>query len=215
MEVQGDTLFIVGFMYDDAGNPLWYFSAGKMASETEYQGSLLQFSNGQTLTGTYHPPGPPAAIGLLDVEFTAIDEATFTFSEPPASSEAQAHPKAGRSKIIDVKREFPAKPTYNPAARYAGTFDWKSDYVHNLMYSGHTVKETIKIVATGNLTWQTDPELPDLPDSTFRGPSYTYALVESPGSPSPSPTRKPRWEGVQPAQDLSPRRCATTGPSSG
>jgi photosystem II stability/assembly factor-like uncharacterized protein len=56
IEVQGNRLFMVGFMYDDAGNPLWYLSEGTLANGTTYQSVWQQVANGQTLTGAYRPP---------------------------------------------------------------------------------------------------------------------------------------------------------------
>jgi hypothetical protein len=68
-------------MYDDSGNPVWYFSAGPMATPTRYEGEILQFSGGQTLTGPYQPPGTPDKIGKLTIDFLTTDEADLTFEE--------------------------------------------------------------------------------------------------------------------------------------
>jgi len=38
IEIQDGTLFMGGYMYDGAGNPVWYSTAGPMASSTLYQG---------------------------------------------------------------------------------------------------------------------------------------------------------------------------------
>jgi len=88
LEVQGNNLFLVGFMYDSNGNPVWYFSAGPLSTPTTYAGSLLQFSDGQTLTGAYHPPGTPANVGTLSLAFTAPNAATLTFNGSGAEATA-------------------------------------------------------------------------------------------------------------------------------
>ena len=63
VEVQGTNLFVVGFMYEDNGRPVWYFSAGPKTSDTAYHGDVLQFADGQTVGGAYHAPGAPATSG--------------------------------------------------------------------------------------------------------------------------------------------------------
>ena len=118
IEVQGDKLFIVAFMYDDAGNAVWYYSAGPMDSPTTYTGPWLQFANGQTLGGPYHPPSAPVTVGQLSVEFTAIDQATVAFTDTTAT-EARALRKG---KVIDLTREFPTTPSFKPAPEYGGLF---------------------------------------------------------------------------------------------
>jgi alpha-tubulin suppressor-like RCC1 family protein len=56
LEWQGDQAFIAGYMYDASGNPMWYVSQGAVSDPRAYQGTWLQFANGQTLTGAYRAP---------------------------------------------------------------------------------------------------------------------------------------------------------------
>jgi lysyl endopeptidase len=56
IEIQGNTLFMVGFMYDDGGNPIWYLSRGSLSSTTTYQSVWELAANGQSLTGSYRRP---------------------------------------------------------------------------------------------------------------------------------------------------------------
>jgi hypothetical protein len=92
IEVQGDSLFVVAFMYDDAGSPVWYYSAGNMASPTTYEGPWLRFAGGQTITGPYRPPTPPVEVARLSIAFRGDDEADFTFTavDPAAAAQAKA-----------------------------------------------------------------------------------------------------------------------------
>ena len=85
IEVQGPNLFIVSFMYDDIGNPIWYFSAGPMTTPTHYEGDVVLFAGGQTLTGPYHPPTTPQTIGHMTIDFTATDDATITITDDASS----------------------------------------------------------------------------------------------------------------------------------
>ena len=77
IEVQGNTLFMGGYMYDDSGNPVWYASSGNM-NATRYQGQWLQYVNGQTLTGPYKFPDPPVSVGSVALEFTGRTNAMLT-----------------------------------------------------------------------------------------------------------------------------------------
>ena len=54
IDIQGDTLFMAGFMYDAAGKPIWVFSGGPMSSDHTYSGAAFQTANGQALGGSYH-----------------------------------------------------------------------------------------------------------------------------------------------------------------
>lgn len=122
MEVQGDKLFIVAFMYDDAGHPVWYYSAGTMAAPTTYAGPWLQFADGQTLTGPYRPPGELVVVGELDLEFKAPDEATLTFRDAATATGPRADLKKG-PKIIQIKRQFRTnKPSAARPERWTGAF---------------------------------------------------------------------------------------------
>ena len=82
IEVQGDTLVMVGFMYAANGDPVWYLSAGKMASPQRYEGALLSFSGGQAMSGPYKAPTFAAAGGIL-IDWTSLAAATLTLSDAP------------------------------------------------------------------------------------------------------------------------------------
>lgn len=78
IEVQGDNLFIGGFMYDGGGNPVWYVSAGKMTTPTVYQGTWMQYWNGQAMGGVFKPASVknPNAGGIT-ISFTSTTTATM------------------------------------------------------------------------------------------------------------------------------------------
>lgn len=78
IEVQGGTLFMVAFMYDASGNPVWYLSSGAMQSATRYAGRLLTVRGGQTLTGPYQAPAGNTDIGSISFDFTTADRAIMT-----------------------------------------------------------------------------------------------------------------------------------------
>src|SRR5579862_3555570 len=142
VEVQGNNIFIVGFMYDDSGRPVWYYSAGAMMTDpTTYHGDVLQFANGQTLGGPYHPPGVPTRVGTLDIEFTAANAATLTFTETLASPAAGDRAKAAgsRSSTRNVQPQFPKPGTFQYPQYYVGSFVFRSQVPGGLMYSVFSV----------------------------------------------------------------------------
>jgi serine protease len=78
IEVQGNTLFMVGFLYDDTGNPIWVLTAGAMQSATRYVGRLSNVTGGQALNGPYRAPTGNVDIGSISVDFAGTDRATLT-----------------------------------------------------------------------------------------------------------------------------------------
>jgi serine protease len=82
LEIQGDTLTVAGYMYDDAGNPVWYLSAGVMTSPNLYQGAWVEYANGQTLTGAYQAPTViNANVGLIAIQFIDTQNAVMTLPD--------------------------------------------------------------------------------------------------------------------------------------
>ncbi len=82
LEVQGATLFVAGYMYDSTGFPVWYVSVGTLSAAGTYQGTWMQFANGQTITGAYRPPTlVNANAGALTVQFADAQNATLTLPD--------------------------------------------------------------------------------------------------------------------------------------
>lgn len=128
VEVQGSNLFVVGFMYDDSGRPIWYFSAGPMTDATTYHGDVLQFANGQTIGGPYKPPGTPANVATLDIQFVDETHATFTFNGAGAllqagnDSTTKATADAGHTRTDSLMTQLGVKPsTYSLPTSFTGS----------------------------------------------------------------------------------------------
>ena len=100
VELQGDHMFIGAYMYDAAGNPVWYVADAMMQSPTVFRGPLLQFANGQTMGGSYRAPSSPVTAGSITVEFIDADRATVTLSDEPALGQARAK---GPPKVITIR----------------------------------------------------------------------------------------------------------------
>ncbi len=157
IEVEGGTLFMVGFMYDGAGNPIWYLSAGPMKTPTTYSGNLVQVANGQTVTGPYHPPSPPTTIGTVSIEFTSTETASIAFTDDGATPQ-QVSPSAGRSRMFNLKTQFkhPPPPPFAFPTRLDGNFT-QNDSLTMTTYTGGTL--TIKSTITGHVIWLPSDEL--------------------------------------------------------
>jgi hypothetical protein len=78
VEVQGSTLLFSGYMYSANGQPVWYLSNGQMQSPGVYQGSLLEYAGGQTLTGGYMQPSSTVNLGPMTLQFSDQQNATLT-----------------------------------------------------------------------------------------------------------------------------------------
>ena len=82
IEFQGSNVFVCGFMYDDAGLPVWYLTAGAMATPTRYEGAWQRFANGQASGGPWRAPivvQPDA--GAVVLSFTDPRNGTMTLPD--------------------------------------------------------------------------------------------------------------------------------------
>jgi hypothetical protein len=81
LEWQGGQLFMAGYMYDDAGNPIWYLSGDSTpaASMQSYANAWQQLGNGQTLTGTYRAPTQVSSnVAPVTIQFTGAETGIMT-----------------------------------------------------------------------------------------------------------------------------------------
>ncbi len=82
LEIQNGVMFLAGYMYDSAGNPIWYSSANSMSSQSLYQGNWLQYANGQTLMGSYRAPVVVnSSVGALQIQFQTTTSGTLTLPD--------------------------------------------------------------------------------------------------------------------------------------
>jgi cytochrome c553 len=82
VEVQDSTVFIAAYMYDASGNPVWYASGpAALTGDNTYQGTLLEYTGGQTLTGTYQAPSGTSSMGDITVQFTSATTGMLTLPD--------------------------------------------------------------------------------------------------------------------------------------
>jgi hypothetical protein len=71
IQIQGEQIFLVAFMYDNSGKPVWYSSAGTMQSAATYRGKLMHIRGGQPLGAAYRAPSSQTELGDLSIDFTS------------------------------------------------------------------------------------------------------------------------------------------------
>jgi photosystem II stability/assembly factor-like uncharacterized protein len=79
IEVSGNTMFMAGYLYSTNLKPIWYISQGTRASNGVYQGTIQQFSGGQTLAGSYQAPSYVGAVGTVTLSFDTTTSGRMTW----------------------------------------------------------------------------------------------------------------------------------------
>jgi hypothetical protein len=78
MEVQGNSLFVAGYMYDIVGNAIWYIASGPLPAK-QLNTSWAEHANGQTLTSTYQVAQlKNSTVGSLRLVFSDSQTAVMT-----------------------------------------------------------------------------------------------------------------------------------------
>src|SRR6185312_8770948 len=81
LEWQGSSLDMAGYMYDDAGNPVWYITVDQMRGPAglTYSNTWWSYGGGQTLTGAWQPNHQVSnTVAPVTVQFTGPDTAVIT-----------------------------------------------------------------------------------------------------------------------------------------
>ena len=79
LEVQEDKLMSAVYTYDiQSGEPIWYYSSGRLDDSTHYSGNLLMWK-GWPLGNAYQPPHS-STIGTVEIKFPDRAEATLDWS---------------------------------------------------------------------------------------------------------------------------------------
>lgn len=78
IEQQGDKIFFAAYLYSDDGSAVWYTADMNKTADDQFAGDLVQFQNGQTLTGSYQKPELAGMPGAISLKFSSETEATLT-----------------------------------------------------------------------------------------------------------------------------------------
>jgi hypothetical protein len=80
LEWQGTTLDIAGYMYDDAGNSVWYLTVGTQSADgRNFSGNWWSYTGGQALTGPWRQnTRSNSNVAPVTITFSAPDTALMT-----------------------------------------------------------------------------------------------------------------------------------------
>ena len=179
--MQGSNLFFVGYMYDSAGRPVWYLSAGPVSSSSTYSGDLVQdFAGGQTIGGAYRPPGAPTKVGMLDIAFSSMARAQLTFTGTSSAANGAMAKASVSRRVVIVDQLLQKTPPYALPASYIGSMSSTDMEDVTLLPNPAVTVETIttrQTNATG-LRWSL---LESKPQGGEIAPTGTYVLDERTG----------------------------------
>ncbi len=103
IEQQGNTIFYAAYLYDDSSNNAWYTALLTKNAAGVFTGEMNQFSDGQTLLGTYQPPSnPPANIGSITLAFDTPTTGTMTWPGGVVSIERFIFNNSGGSADLET-----------------------------------------------------------------------------------------------------------------
>ncbi len=77
-ETQGSSAFFAYYMYDSSGTAIWYLTSGSMTSSTLFQGTLVEYGGGQTLSGSWTPASVTATHGSVTIQFSSTTTGVLT-----------------------------------------------------------------------------------------------------------------------------------------
>ncbi|MEE9424875.1 MAG: peptidylprolyl isomerase [Methylococcales bacterium] len=78
IEQQGNTIFFAAYLYRDDGSAVWHTAVLEEKPDSQYEGELEEFQNGQTLTGEYVKPESIAGPGEIVLNFTDSTNGSLT-----------------------------------------------------------------------------------------------------------------------------------------
>lgn len=78
IEVVGSTLVLSGYIYNAAGQPTWFISAGQTSQDGSfYNGTMDTYRGGQTLGGAFRANSPSTSLGAVSLAFTNARKGTL------------------------------------------------------------------------------------------------------------------------------------------
>jgi hypothetical protein len=78
IEQSGSNFFIGGYLYDTDGTAVWYVSSPTL-SGTTVTGDIIEYANGQTLSGSYVAPVQRRVPGIWSIAFDSTTTGTLTW----------------------------------------------------------------------------------------------------------------------------------------
>ncbi len=78
IEAQNTSMFVSFYMYNAAGQAVWYIASGVMTSADVFQGTLQEYSGGSPLTSAFRAPNGANNIGAVTIQFASGTAAVLT-----------------------------------------------------------------------------------------------------------------------------------------
>jgi hypothetical protein len=78
LEVQGRTVFVSAYAYDETGRAEWYISQNALIRGGAYQGTWQKFVDGQSLGGAWRAPRAVGDVGTVALRFSGPRNAVLT-----------------------------------------------------------------------------------------------------------------------------------------
>lgn len=78
MEAQNEAMFVSFYMYNSAGQAVWYVASGTMTSATLFQGTVQEYSGGSALNASFRAPTANTNLGTVTIQFGTTSTATMT-----------------------------------------------------------------------------------------------------------------------------------------
>ncbi len=110
VEIQGNQIFLVAFMYEASGAPTWYASTLTVQANGQYAGELLRYRGGQTLSGPYKAP-TSSRIAYIVASFTTSTAGSLYIT--PVSGERVVTIAIQRFPISTPTAFIPSSASFN------------------------------------------------------------------------------------------------------
>jgi len=79
IEAQNTAIFVSFYMYNAAGQAVWYVASGSMISSSVFQGTIQEYSGGSALSdGIFRAPTGSVNAGAVTIQFGTTTSATMT-----------------------------------------------------------------------------------------------------------------------------------------
>ncbi len=173
IEVQGNSLFMAWYFYDEQnGEAVWVSSGGTMIDSAHYSGGLLQW-NGYPPDSGYAAP-KAETVGTVDISFSSANKARITWTRGPYSGSVKL------SRFMDTitsgDHEYPDMQGwwYDPSKEGMGVFvEVKGGIIFTAWYNYRT---------DGSPRWWSTGGSLDLNALFYQGPLQEWSGGQCPGS---------------------------------
>jgi len=183
LEIRDQTMFVSGFMYDDAGNPVWYISAGPMDTPTRYHGALSLIAGGQTMSGEYQAPTSSIPVGNITIEFTSADDATITLDDAgAAATRSSGARKAAPITRFYTRQNRPPRPPRPPTLAYEIVLEGP---IYRAIVSNNPIvgQQALTVFESRRIVWLQTTNTELAPLAPYNEPGWIYFQLYEGGAP--------------------------------